>query len=209
MAALPKLEVYFDDAGWLQAKPGAVLEVIHQPLPEAYTQASIRPYSVILHTNSGPHWTRWQALVAYMKRTDITIEAHFQVPKLVEEGRPSIVQLMPVTRRADCNAKANQWWSNGESRGAVSFETADDGSASPSLGPWDLGQLHALAQTCAALSKKYNVPATIPGTWDGRGIGWHALHKEWSIYTGKTCPGPQKIQQVPWLIHEVGRLACL
>lgn len=202
------LDVYFDDTGWLRARPGSKLEVIHQPLPEASTQAVIRPYSAILHTNAGPHHTRWQSLVAYMRRTDITIESHFQVPKGSEEGNAAIVQLMPVTRRADCNAKANQWWVGNEPRGAVSFETADDGYTSSALGYYDLGQLHAIVQTCAALSVKYGIPAMIPGTWDGRGIGWHSLHKEWSIYQGKTCPGPQKISQHAWIVGEVGRLAC-
>ena len=64
-------------------------------LPEATTQPTIKPRSIIHHTQSGPKRTAWQNLIAYMRRTDIGLETH-----LIYELTGLIVQAMPFTRRA-------------------------------------------------------------------------------------------------------------
>lgn len=204
----PKIDLYVDNQGLIQAYPHSRIRVIHEILPEAWSQSTIRPYSFILHSNAGPSKTGWRNLIAYLKRTDVGIEPHFQVPRTEEEGVPTLVQTVPVNRRADCNAKANQWFSGGESRGAVSFETGDNGSPSLATTPWDQGQLRVLMHAMAAVGLKYNIPAQLTGEPFGRGVGYHAQFKEWSIYVGKTCPGAQRINQIPYLVDRMGKIMC-
>lgn len=204
----PRIDLYVDDNGLIQAYPHSKIKVVHEILPEAWSQAVIRPYSFILHSNAGPRKTPWRALIAYLKRADITIEPHFQVPRTDEEGQPTLVQTVPVTRRADCNYKANQWWVAGESRGAISFETGDEGSPTLPTTPWDGGQLRVLRHTMAAIGLKYNIPAQPTGDPYGRGIGYHSQFPEWSVFRGKTCPGAARINQMGYLIDRVGKIMC-
>ena len=173
--------------------------VRHELLPEAFSQPEILPWSVILHSNAGPRYTKWEALKNYMARKDITIESHFQVDL---DG--TIVQYMPLNRRADCNAKANLMkvpWFGGTTQavGAVSFETADEGYATLEQTPWTLAQANQIAQAIAAIGHKYGVPYVSPAYWNDRGVGYHSQFKEWSVYTGKTCPGRTRIQQMDWI----------
>ena len=152
-------------------------------LPETWTQPIIEPRSVILHSQAGPRRTFWGDLWNYMNRADINGEAHLLVNL---DG--SIIQLMPFNRRADCNYKANQF--------AISFETQDDGAATLATTPWSLLQFDAITNAVAAIGHKYGIPYQSPATWDDAGVGYHSQFKEWSSYTGKTCPGAARIYQM-------------
>lgn len=185
----------FTAGGLLVGNPNAITQLV---MPEATSQPPIRPRNVILHTNAGPRMTPWEALVTYWRRADITGEPHFQVDMA---GR--IVQAMPVTRRADCNAKANRWLANGTYYGAVSFETQDEGYPTLPTTPWTLPQLSAMIGALTALVVQYGVKCTAPATWDDSGIGYHSQFPQWSIYKGKTCPGAARIRQMDHVRQQV------
>lgn len=170
-------------------------------VPEATTNPEIYPWSIILHSQAGPRKTAWQALVAYMRRSDISLEAHFLV-----EMDGTIVQTMPLNRRADCNYKANRFrvpfWGSGTGYldvGAISFETQDEGTATLWNTPWTLPQVTAISNAVAAIGHKYGIPYTSPTSWQDRGVGYHSQYKEWSSYTGKSCPGAARIKQMDYV----------
>lgn len=189
---------YYVNSSHMLIGPNVRHELI---VPEATTNPEIYPWSIILHSQAGPRRTAWQSLVAYMRRSDITLEAHFLV-----ELDGTIVQTMPLNRRADCNYKANRfrvpfWGSpNGQlDVGAISFETQDEGSGTLAHTPWSVPQLDAITNAIAAIGHKYGVPYTQPATWMDRGVGHHSLFPEWSSYTGKTCPGAARIRQMDYV----------
>lgn len=193
---------WVDEYGWLHnaLDPQRVVIV---PIPEATTQPRIDPRSAILHTNAGTAYTRWERLVAYWRRLDITGEAHQQLDL---DG--TIAQALPYTVRADCNAKANSWTAAGRRWGALSCETADLGGATIEDTPWSLAQLTALVGWLTAVCATYGIPCTDVPTWDGAGIAPHNRHREWTIYKGKTCPGAARTRQMDWIRAQVAdRLA--
>lgn len=172
--------------------------VRHELLPEALRQQEIQPWSIILHSNAGPRKTPWESLKAFMAREDITGESHFLVDM---DG--TVVQLMPLNRRADCNYKANSFtvpfYGSKMVVGAISFETQDEGYGTLDRTPWTLPQVTAIANAVAAIGHKYGVPYVQPARWSDQGVGHHCLFPEWSIYKGKTCPGRARIQQMDFI----------
>lgn len=166
-------------------------------LPEAFSKR-ITPRGLIFHSNAAPHRTPLQALKKYVFRLDITIEPHFDL------GLDGIAeQWVPVTYKADCNAKANQYVKNGITYGAVSVESEDEGSASLPTTPWSLGQLSFLIALGTALAIQFGNGCQPCALWDDYGIDYHCKHKEWSIYSGKTCPGAARIRQMPYIQEAV------
>lgn len=180
-------------------------------VPESTTNPEIQPWSIIMHSQAGPRKTRWEQLLAYMNRKDITLEAHFLV-----EMDGTIVQTMPLNRRADCNYKANAFqvpfWGSPTGKlnvGAISFETQDEGAATLWNTPWTLPQVTAIVNAVAAIGHKYGIPYEQPATWNSRGVGHHSLHPEWSSYKGKTCPGAARIKQMDYVrMTAAGICAC-
>ena len=168
-------------------------------VPESTTQTEIYPWSVILHSQSGPRKTRWESLRNYMLRRDIAMECHFIVDM---DGW--ITQTMPLNRRADCNFRANHFrvpFFGGTQLdvGAISFETQDEGHASLPFTPWTLPQVTAISHAVAAIGHKYGVPYVQPSHWNARGVGHHSLFPEWSSFKGKTCPGAARIAQMDYV----------
>lgn len=163
-------------------------------LPEALTQAKIEPYSIILHSQSGPKKTVWTSLFNFWKRSDITGEAHFIVNM---DG--TIKQSLPLNVRADCNYKANSFKVGVSTVGAISFETQDNGAITLAETPWTVEQLDTLTNVIAAIGHKYGIPYTQPAKWNDRGVGHHSLFPEWSTFVGKTCPGPARIRQMDYI----------
>lgn len=155
-------------------------------LPETWSQTIIVPRLIILHSQSGPRRTAAEALVAFMRRADIVGEAHL-IPNL--DG--TIRQTMPFNVRADCNYKANPF--------AISMETQDEGAPTLPTTPWALPQLDVICNAIAAIGHKYGVPYTNPTTWTDAGVGYHSQYKEWSSFTGKTCPGAARIRQMDYV----------
>lgn len=188
---------YWIDSADMLRGPG----VVHALIPEAVTQPVIAPYSVIHHTNAGGSLTRWESLIAYWRRADITGEAHIQLDgvDLGPSDRASIVQAMPFTRRADCNYKANSWTRNGRRVGAISIETQDRGGATVERTPWSLPQFAGLVAIDTCVTFVYGIACTVPTAPFDSGLGHHAAFKEWSVFTGKTCPGAARIRQMDQL----------
>jgi hypothetical protein len=149
---------YVDAGGLLQARPGCPFTIIHDLIPEASTQEFITPWNEILHSNAGPRRTHGSALQDYMARGDINIECHVNI-ETEPDGRGLLRQIMPFNRRADCNSKANAWTAGGQRRGAISFETQDNGGATLANTPWTGGQLEAIIHASAALNEAYGIPA--------------------------------------------------
>jgi|CXWL01.1.fsa_nt_gi hypothetical protein len=185
---------WIDPDGWLQGP-----RALAQPIPEARTQTVIVPRSVIHHTNAAPHYTRWQALISYWRRTDIGIEAHSQIDR---DGL--FVQAIPMTRRADCNARANQWTGpDGRTYGALSWETADDGSGTLQTTPWTVEQLATIIAADTAACVTYGIACTDGAKWTDSGLFAHNRFPEFSVYKGKTCPGRARTAQLDYVRHEV------
>jgi hypothetical protein len=159
--------------------------------PEAVSQPKGEKNTFILHTESGPYLTTLEALRTYLNRTDITGECTWILDM---DGR--CAQLVPVDTRADNNAKANPF--------ATSVETQDVGYvADPGIAktPWTDWQLAQLAGLSAWQVLHANPNITVPlrradQGWDGGGIDGHYRYAEWSIYTGKTCPGLTRRSQI-------------
>lgn len=185
---------YWPDAnGWIHGPT-----VVHQPIPEAFTQPAIVPVLAILHSNAAPALTRWESLIAYWRRSDITGEAHFQVAGVNATGDKAgrLVQAMPVTVRADCNYKANRFLQGGRYVGAVSYETEDRGAATLDQTPWPVAQLGPIISSLTCIAVGWGLWCTAPAAWNDRGIGHHVQFTEWSSFTGKTCPGAARIRQM-------------
>lgn len=180
-------EFYVNSYGLLVG-PGVTWDLIPEGTldPERGGQPVIKPTTVILHSQAGPRRTPAEALVAYMRRADITGEAH-----MIANLDGTMVQVVPFNRRADCNYKANSF--------AISFETQDNGSATLAETPWTLAQANQIANAIAAIGHKYGVPYTNPTNWQDPGVGYHSQYPEWSSYTGKTCPGAARIRQMDWV----------
>jgi hypothetical protein len=196
---------YVDRSGLLQARPGCPFTITHDLIPEAWTQEFIVPWLTILHSNAGPRRTHGTALRDYMARTDINIECHTNV-ETEPDGRGLFRQIMPFNRRADCNSKANAWTADGQRRGAISFETQDNGGASLPYTPWSGGQLEAIIHASAALNEAYGIPPHHCSGPFARGIDGHAKFADWSIYVGKTCPGAARFAQIPYIHAEVAAM---
>lgn len=186
--------------------------VQYQPiLPEATTQPIIYPYSAILHSNAGTAKTSWYKLWQYWSRSDIVGEAHFDVAGV--DMPATLVQTMPLNRRADCNYKANRFLKGSTYVGAISFETDDRGATTLDQTPWSVGnhdslipvwgQVDSMISALTCISVVYGVWCTVPTRWDDSGIGHHCLYPEWSSYIGKTCPGAARIRQMDYIRQQV------
>jgi hypothetical protein len=200
--------LWIDNEHWLHADGDQSAQVIAKPIAEASTQSIIHPVSFIAHSQAGPRKTPWLALWKFFARQDITGESHIILEGVDAEpwqGRTAaaIIQTMPFNRRADCNAKANSWFKAGKRVGAISAETQDRGSPSLNTTPWSLAQFEALVGLCTCLCIVYGMSCTEPTSWDDSGLGHHNRFKEWSIYVGKSCPGPARIRQMPELRRRV------
>lgn len=172
-------------------------------LPETITQPVIAPSLAILHSNSGNPRVPWWQVLRWYRRPEVTGEPHFEVSL---DG--TVAQFMPTNRRADCNAKANAWTDpTGRVRGAVSFETQDDGGPTVDRTPWTAEQIESICQILAALIAHYpDMTCTSPTHFRDRGIGYHSQYPEWSIYKGKTCPGHARIRQMDYVRRRVAEL---
>lgn len=195
---------YYIDSNHLLRGGVSRVELVN---PEASAQGFIQPRSAILHSNAGSYKTSWMSLIRFWRRSDITLEAHFQVDGVDASDINSavIVQAIPLNRRADCNSRANSWSWNGRQYGAISFETQDRGSANLAYTPWSLPQLHAMIGALTCICVVYGVQCSEPAYWNSSGIGYHSRFREWSIYVGKTCPGAARIRQMGYIREQVAR----
>jgi len=173
-----------DAEGWVHGPNNSI-----EPIPEAFTQNKINPRTFILHSNAAPAYTRPERLIMFWRRKDINGEAHFQV------DWNKAKQAIPMSRRADCNFKANNF--------AISFETADNGAKTLPDTPWFLGQLEFMTSVMFLGCVAYNMPCSQAPSWFSGGIDYHSKFKEWSSFTGKTCPGAARIRQMDYVRSKV------
>jgi hypothetical protein len=194
------MRYYVDDAGYLRSNYQYDITLTHQLLPEDSYQPDIIPWSIINHTESSGSSVKWYQLWKYLAREDITGEPH-----VIVDLDGHVNQNIRFTRRADNNYKANSWiGSDGKRYGALSNETQDLGSATVNQTPWTVDQFETIAQVWAAAALKYGIPLQrITGGPYARGIDGHYRYKEWSVYTGKTCPGYARQAQLDALINRM------
>lgn len=158
------------------------------PLPETATQPRIDTTTFILHSMAGPRLTTLVAITRYYRRDDVTGE-----PTLALDLDGRACQYMATDQRADNNARANRF--------AASIETQDQGAATLPTTPWTDPQVAQLAGMAAFLHLAEDVPLARPVSWDSGGVDGHRAFAEWSIYTGKTCPGDARWAQIPLVIE--------
>lgn len=201
-----------DDAHLLAGRPD---QVTIKLLPEALTQRLIVPKNGIIHSQAGANRATNLQLWTHMAKPTVNIEPHVIGPEFVT-GK--IIQCVPFNRAAHCNADANEWFEGGARRGALSMETQDNGNGNgnPShpnhdrlrTTQWDLAQFGMIASIMTAWCATYRLKCWMPFEWDVSGMGYHSLHKEWSVHIGKSCPGKARIGQFPELLnHVASRLA--
>lgn len=157
------------------------------PIPENTTQAGITPTQFIMHSMAGPKLTTLEALWFYINRPDITGESTF-----IDDMDGRMAQVVEANIRADNNYKANPR--------AVSIETQDRGYLEdPGIKntPWTDPQMAQHAGLSAWLHLRFGIPLERCETWDGPGMDGHRAFPEWSVYTGKTCPGDARWAQIP------------
>jgi hypothetical protein len=181
--------------------------IVHGPnvvtmlLPEAQTQPSIVPWSIIFHTNGGAKSATAAQLDSYAARADVGTEPHLDVQL---DGL--IAQFMPFTVRADCNSAANRFSAVVAQRmvfaGAIAIETQDEGAATVDATPWTPAQLESLTQVAAVLAATYGIPVVRTPTWDGRGMAPHNAFSNWSS-AAHSCPGKARTAQMPALLARV------
>ena len=170
------------------------------PIPENLTQPAIKPELIILHSNAGPTYSKWQALIAFIKRADVDKDFHFDVDL---DGKAA--QAISIFRRADCNYKANRFLKNGKWCGAISFETADKGYPTLENTEWNFAQLETLIGFSFLFCVACSISCQACPSPYSSGIDYHSKFKEWSNVTGKTCPGAARIRQMDYVRTEVAK----
>lgn len=192
--------------------PGAIKMLIPEgDLAGGDDQPRIHPVLIILHTNASNR-TIEQIRAQYLNSNG---EAHFQLETRTSPASGRLAQYVDTDIRADNNYRANSFVVGGELRGAISIETGDLGS--PYTKNWtDLGQRQMLEDLLVWLCLTHNIPPIRATSWNGVGIGYHAmwgyndrqsgngtygrftaedgttgrLNNPWTNTYGKICPGP-------------------
>ena len=191
----------------IEAPPPGVPDLVHAFLPQDATQAKVKAWSGINHTQAGSTKTSWRNLLSWWQNAAAGgTEAH-----VVTELDGLLVQFMRLTRRADCNFKANGWYEPDVGYvGAISVENQDNGwGAGAPNGAQDFppSQFETLAQFWAAVCVWAKIPVQdVVPEWNDRGISYHSKHEEWSKYVGKTCPGWARINQMDALRMRISQI---
>lgn len=156
------------------------------PIPENSTQATITPTQFIVHSVIAP-WTADR--IGQYWRESTNLESHFGLGYAGD-----LNQYIDTTVRADANASANVR--------AVSIETASNLQGTD---PWTDEQLEKLVQLGVWLNQTHGIPASLPTTWNGPGMGYHRLYASWSV-DGTACPGNARVAQfTDYVLPEINR----
>lgn len=145
------------------------------PIPENATQDKITPTQFIVHSVIAP-WTADR--IGEYWRDSTNLESHFGLGYAGD-----INQYIDTTVRADANASANVR--------AVSIETASNLQGTD---PWTAAQVEEIIKLGVWLNKTHGIPAKLPTTWNGTGMGYHRLYASWST-SGTACPGNARVAQ--------------
>lgn len=146
-------------------------------IPESNTQGRITPRVLIYHEAVSSA----DSLYNYWTSPGVELESHFYV---YSDG--SLDQYVDTNVRADANVDANGF--------AISVETWDDGGDTE--GTWTDAQVATLTRLAAWCEQTHGIPAQVPATWDGSGIGWHNLFPGPWAGGPRTCPGRNRAAQV-------------
>lgn len=174
--------------------PGAVIDL----LPEAYGQAPIDPDGACYH-RFGFDGTA-AAVRRHFGRAEIQVESHFAIAL---DG--TVLQFVPVDRRADAQAKGNRYWRDGRWRGLVSIEHQDAGHTALTK-----EQVEADVALLRWLYLDWGIPMNRARVWDGGGIGYHAQFVQWNP-NRHSCFADKRVAQlydeiVPRARQEAGPL---
>lgn len=175
-----------------------------RPLSRNYSPVKTAKNCAILHstgTNIAASQHAWFSMAA------AGASSHFHV-----DFSGGIEQYVDTDHMSWANAAGNPR--------SITIETQGDGS-----GPWTQAQLGALVRLLVWIHKTHAVPLRqmLSSAPTETGIGWHRLGVRgnfpstgilrglnqrgggqlWSGATGKTCPGDDRILQIPGLIGEV------
>lgn len=135
-----------------------------------------------------------ETLFPYFNGPSGGIESHFYI-----QWDGDIIQYRDTDYEADANYKANSWLdTKGRRLGMLSVET--QGYAE---GKWTKAQIESFKRLIAwahVTHREFSVARAIRAF--GGGIGYHSQFPEWSPGP-KSCPGPQRIEQMkeviwPW-----------
>ncbi len=139
----------------------------------------ITPRLIVLHVSAGES----SSLYPWFNGPSGGIESHFYVTY-----KGTVEQYRDTNWQAD--AQLGTAWDG------ISIET--EGLAN---GTWTAAQLAALAQLLRWISQAHSIPLQL-NTSEIRpsGIGWHAQYPAWAGGDGRTCPGPNRIKQIPQLV---------
>jgi len=173
-----------------------------RPLPNPGNTAMARYDLVVIHTMVGS----LAGTDGYFRSGKTTSNSHFGTG-----GDGTIYQWIDTTVRSAATAAGNHR--------SVSIENADmggefpawntnDGNAVPAFTP---AQVEAIARICAWVHVTHGVPLVEADTSrpNARGVGFHRLGinnwrvpdgELWSSSTGKVCPSPRRIAQIPQII---------
>ncbi len=135
--------------------------------------------------NEGP------SLYDYFAHRSGGIESHFYIRR---DG--TIEQYRDTAYEADANGEGNSFGS--PRRGFLSVETQG-----MEFGRWTDEQVASLKRLTVWAAHEHGFPLVKATAWDGHGVGYHRLYREWNK-NGHTCPGPDRVAQfnevfVPWL----------
>lgn len=100
-------------------------------------------------------------------------------------------QWQGVLWQADAQFEANAW--------ANSIETSDGGIWKPATPEWSDKQVQKLIDIGAWWCKNTGNPPEIAKSYDGRGLGYHQLFRQWN-QDSHNCPGPKRVAQFRDLI---------
>lgn len=184
--------------------PGAVW----RPIPASTSRISSYDITCI-HTMVGS----LAGTDGYFRKIAPGVNSHFGTG-----GDGTIYQWVDTAFRSGANLNGNYH--------IISIENADMG---PEFAPWNTGdgnavpaftlaQIEANAKILAWAHETHGIPlGLIPDSKPGRrGTGYHRLGvpgymvaggEQWSSSTGKVCPGPRRVAQVPQIINRATQIA--
>lgn len=183
-------DAYVIDKNHMLVNPNNNL-ITHKLLPEAASQSKIDPHMVVLHTQaSGGRASNENSYGWAIRGTNI--EPHIFGPQM-DDGK--MMQTMPFNVRADCTGSANRFRQSGVYKGAIAFETQDNGNTSVNKTPWTWIQIGPLVGAVTALCFTYRILCGDCAWEFGSGI---APHNRWAGWSpgGHSCPGTARSAQM-------------
>jgi hypothetical protein len=171
------------------AIPNLMPGVAFRPLSNQQTEPRIVPRILVFHT-----------MVGYLKSTENYFktvngagysgpESHFGVGGSWDgDALDGVIwQWQGLLNQADAQFDpANNW--------CTSVETSDGGIWKPRTPAWSAKQLTSLIKIGAFWCKATGVDPVVAKSFDGRGLGYHQLFRQWNT-DSHNCPGPLRVAQ--------------